>query len=206
MGTREEGGAMVDEGGRVLAARAYRPQCEEAAEYAHGRVLELGLGYGFTRERLLASRRVASLRTVEGDPEVKAIFDSGREPAEGEQEVVVSDARAELRRAARAGESFDSMVMDLGDETAMLGDTKVLDDLRAVLPALGARLVILTSSHPGVIPGFKAGSVDSYEWGVTVIYSRWDPMSGLGEEVPVHIPGRGFARPWETEADDERAP
>lgn len=174
-------------GGEAVAVAYAETTIATAVSMLHGRVLELGLGMGQTRDALLEAG-VQSVATVEVSG---AVVDHYEGDTDG---VVQAEATAYLQ-AATPG-SWDSALVDLPAED--VASPAFHAALKTALPALGTRVVVISAAPALALPGFALGLVTPTEDGLWVLtFDRFDPDAGIGERNPHgdnYLPGYG----WQT--------
>jgi spermidine synthase len=191
----DSGGVMLLDGD-VIAMPYAESTCLRAASCVSGRVLEGGLGLGQTRAALTAAIAVASVETVEIQPAVIAEMSTSVLTQEG-GEVVQGDVRAVVAEAAANGDRrWDSVLLDLGEETGVYDDPDFHADLRVLFQDFGARLVMVRQTNKAILPGWRLASVEQQEdLSYILIFDRYEPEQGIGTEDTrglVNIAGYGW--------------
>jgi len=186
---QESTGHLVN-GGDVLAVRYVDETIARAVACLHGRVLEVGLGLGQTRDALLAAEHVQDLETVESEKEVIEIYAGDLDG------VTRADIRDLLPAAVAEGTAaWDSALIDL-DPTDVVGDPAFQANLAAALPRMCARVVVITENRETEVAGFRRGSVEPTADGrYVLLFDRFDPAAGVGEASPHgshYHPGYGW--------------
>jgi hypothetical protein len=210
------GEVLVDAAtGETLAVEHPPELVSRAAACVTGAVLEGGLGFGATRDALLAAPGVTSVETVEknaavvdlyiaiaaatsdrsGASEQVPVGDAGGAAAEDPNpitEVAIEDRLATA--VALDAATWDSALLDLG-ETVLYDDTAFTGNLKAAFPRLGQRIVVITDNAKLELPGFARGLTEQFGNTYLHAFDRFEPSAGLGVLNPhgsVYLPGYGW--------------
>lgn len=178
-------------GGETIAVPYAAATIERAVSMVHGRVLELGLGLGQTRDALLAADHVAEVTTVEQSVAVADLYVEGG----GDADTVVEEGATSA--LALPGE-YDSALVDL-DPAPTVGEPEFQAALKAKLSALGARVVVITEDRTARLSGFELGLEERTEDGRwLLVFDRFEPEAGIGVRNPHgenYVPGYGWSSP-----------
>jgi hypothetical protein len=200
---------LEDDGeGKILTRRAHRKMTRLAAECLAGRVLEAGLGFGWSRRAMWRrANHFKKIRTIEKRQGVVDLWRQRRDEPDGpfdfspenaDTTVEVNDIRDVVRlESRRAVKRIDAMFFDLETDN-VLADQTFQENLRLLFPKVGQRVVVRCDAETLVVPGFKVNKYDPPDLaGDTCIWllDRWDPAAGIGIDPfagRLRIPGAGW--------------
>lgn len=183
-------GGLMTRADEVIAYRRAPEDVARAASCVHGRVLEGGLGFGGTRDALIARDNVELVETVEIDQGVIAQYQG--DPTD----LVQADIRDVVAAQAASPGGYDSALFDVPDE--LLGERKFQIDLKTAFPRAGQRVAMICEESELELEGFVRGLTEPLiAGGYLHLFDRFEPEAGVGVRNPhgdVYVPGYGWQR------------
>lgn len=165
-----------------------------------GNVVTLALGFGSVRQALLTkldASEIASVRTFEPSADVIGRYDAAYVPDAGNvvEQAIVDAVHDKATETPGDTDPWDSLVIELSGGS-LPEDPGFLDDLRAIFPDPGGRVIILAERDDLQIFGFAGPTPETFgDAQFLYIFDRFDPDNGIGVANPfgtVLVPGFGW--------------